>query len=315
MAEGTKISAIRAEAPAAALTGSEVALLLQGNETKAELLSNIAAFVLSGATAAEVIRDVVAAALQAGTGITVTPDDAGNTITIATTAYRPGGADVEIADGGTGASTISVARTNLGLAIGSDVQAHSAALAAIAGLAPANDDLIQRKAGAWVNRTAKQVQADLNASFGPGVHVLGAGVGASHTGSTAETTLATVNVPAGAMGTNGRLRITTQWSYTLSANSKTIRQKLGGTAFLNGAVTVSTASLRDVREIVNANSAAAQKSAASSVGASSQASSGAPASGAVDTSVAVDLTITGQLGSAAETITLETYLVELIVPA
>lgn len=48
--------------------------------------------------------------------------------------YVAGGTDVAVADGGTGASTASGARTNLGLGIGTDVQAHSAALDAVSGV-------------------------------------------------------------------------------------------------------------------------------------------------------------------------------------
>lgn len=43
-------------------------------------------------------------------------------------AHMSGGTDVPVTDGGTGASTASAARTNLGLAIGSDVQAHDSVL-------------------------------------------------------------------------------------------------------------------------------------------------------------------------------------------
>lgn len=48
--------------------------------------------------------------------------------------YRAGGTDVPVTDGGTGASDAGTARTNLGVAIGSDVQAYDADLDTLSGM-------------------------------------------------------------------------------------------------------------------------------------------------------------------------------------
>lgn len=56
--------------------------------------------------------------------------------------YRAGGIDIPIVDGGTGASTASDARTNLGIVIGTDVQPFDATLTALAGVTTASNKLI-----------------------------------------------------------------------------------------------------------------------------------------------------------------------------
>lgn len=58
--------------------------------------------------------------------------------------------DLAIADGGTGASTASGARTNLGVAIGSDVQAWDANLDQVAALTPTDNNFIVGNGTAWV---------------------------------------------------------------------------------------------------------------------------------------------------------------------
>lgn len=77
-------------------------------------------------------------------------------------AYVPSGTDVPVADGGTGASTASGARANLGVAIGSDVQAWDAHLYNIAGLTPASSLIIGDGLGNWTTVTPTNFKTDNN---------------------------------------------------------------------------------------------------------------------------------------------------------
>lgn len=133
-------------------------------------------------------------------------------------------------------------------------------------------------------------------------------VAAAHTGNTTETTLASVVIPAGAMGPNGRVRITSLWSATNSANNKTMRHKFGGTNY-SAQNMAAQQGWRHESEIGNRGAAASQVGNTSNVFGSL---AGAPITSAADTTSAVTVLVTGQLANAADTITLESYRVEVL---
>lgn len=139
-------------------------------------------------------------------------------------------------------------------------------------------------------------------------------IAASVTGTLTETTLATVTLPAGAMGANGAIRVTSVWATPGgSANAKTVRTRLGG---ISGAqvmaigVTTSLSVSESTRLIQNRNSASSQVTR-NSGSPGSGGSSAAPTTSAINTAVAADLVFTGQLANTGETITLESYMVEV----
>lgn len=134
----------------------------------------------------------------------------------------------------------------------------------------------------------------------------------SHTGDTNEFTFASVTIPAGRLGPNGVLRITRTWTMPNNANTKTLRGKLGATTFFVLALAAGVVTTTAQHLIQN------RASAASQMGTNQDSSSGvgSTASGlvtaAIDTTVDQTLLLTGQLGAAGDTLTLESYLVELL---
>ena len=74
--------------------------------------------------------------------------------------------DVGVAHGGTGASNASDARDNLGLTIGTDVQAYDAGLADISGLAVTDGNIIVGDGSNWVAESGATARASLGLTIG-----------------------------------------------------------------------------------------------------------------------------------------------------
>jgi hypothetical protein len=134
----------------------------------------------------------------------------------------------------------------------------------------------------------------------------------SHTGDTAEFTFATITIPAGAMGANGSVYVEAIFSHTSNANTKTPRIKFGGTLVAGFAVTSTTATSKFGNTIHNRNSQSSQAFLPSSIiGPFTNGTSVALGTAAINTANATDITITGQLGTGTDTISLEAYKVIL----
>ena len=118
------------------------------------------------------------------------------------------------------------------------------------------------------------------------------------TGTTSETTMLTVSIPASLMNKRGRLSVIVLLSLTNNANAKTVKAKVGGQTV--AAITSTSQNLAAFSTwLLNVNSETAQKN-------------GNAVSFTVDTTIANDLVITGQLANAGDTVTLTTFSMEII---
>ena len=132
----------------------------------------------------------------------------------------------------------------------------------------------------------------------------------SLTVTTLAVNLATITIPAGLLGANGKLKIYPLWSTTNNANVKTLRAVFGGSA----CTTMTSQSVSNNSGLViirNTNSESAQKTSSGLV-AGIGSSFGSIASTTVDTTAATTLVISGQLAVGTDTLTLEDLFIEVV---
>jgi hypothetical protein len=138
------------------------------------------------------------------------------------------------------------------------------------------------------------------------------------TGTTAETALATITIPAGMMGTNGRLYIEAQFQTTIvsaSSNTKTVRIRFGGISgnVLGSIAATTQTNLRLQSDLANRNSASSQWNQTLGNSATGLGMSILNVTGiSINTANAQDIVISGQLQDATDTITLNAFIVEFI---
>ena len=135
-------------------------------------------------------------------------------------------------------------------------------------------------------------------------------VPASLTGSTAETTLASIAIPA--LGPNDAVRATLNWTFTSSVNLKSMFVKINGATFAQNSTSTSghTASRMEVM-VMNRNNTASQLGSIFGFGYTAGAAV-TFLNPAVETSGDNTITIRAQLASSGETITLEGYAIEVV---
>ena len=129
------------------------------------------------------------------------------------------------------------------------------------------------------------------------------------TGTTLGTTLATITIPAGLIGANGKVKFYPLWSNTNNANIKTLR------VVLNGATTYTAVSSNSVHNsglliLRNFNSETAQRMSSGMV-AGLGSTTGSIAATTIDTTTPVTVTVTGQLSNSYDTMTLEGLFLEI----
>lgn len=131
----------------------------------------------------------------------------------------------------------------------------------------------------------------------------------SLTGTTAETTMQTLSLNGGVMGTKGKLRVYIMFNVTNNANTKSLRLKTGGTAIWQLAVTAIVGAFAHVF-VANMGSESAQLTALFNVSGFGGAAAAVNTASTINTAADFTLTLTGQLANSGDTMSVLGVFVE-----
>lgn len=152
--------------------------------------------------------------------------------------------------------------------------------------------------GTWIGRNVIPFQSGVASS--------------ALTGTTAETVLATLSLPGGTLGPNGVITVDAIVSAVGTAGTKAVRARLGGATGMVFGISSGTATAIGGRLTGYAQN---RNNVASQIGAGDNQAftfaTGALVTGSIDTASTQDIVITGQLGAAGDSLTLEGYSIRI----
>ena len=130
------------------------------------------------------------------------------------------------------------------------------------------------------------------------------------TGTTSATTLATITIPAGLIGANGKVKFYPLWSNTNNASTKTLRVLINGSTTVYTATSSNSVHNSGLLILRNFNSETIQRMSSGMV-AGLGATTGSIAVTTINTTVPITVVVGGQLSNSADTMTLEGLFLEI----
>lgn len=171
----------------------------------------------------------------------------------------------------------------------------------------------------WFNAATGNIYHCTSAAVGAAVWqhqprtLAASAIESSVTGTTSETTLATVVVPGNAMGANGILEIDHVWSSNGDASNKTFTIKVGAN-FILGSVLASVGVYQGRHILSNRNSTSSQVQFRNTQHLFSTTAAGLNTTFTIDTTADFSILFTATLADSADTVTLDRYMIRLMRP-